>query len=167
MLNLIIRDLGILNFIFCMLTFLIPIKLFNFHPHYNNNNLAFLCIFQQKIQFGDQRLFLALNFKTNFAPNKGDLPITITIDFAHGNHITHTSWNLQPNSYFHFFVVAFGNLGSCSKSTTNATITRVALLDEATLGIGTLFNEISFGSASTVTKQAWLDSKGTKTRGKG
>jgi hypothetical protein len=74
-----------------MLTFLIPIKLFNFHPHYNNNNLAFLCIFQQKIQFGDQRLFLALNFKTNFAPNKGDLPITITIDFAHGNHITHTS----------------------------------------------------------------------------
>jgi hypothetical protein len=50
--------------------------------------------------------------------------------------------------------VAFGNLGSCSKSTTNATITRVALLDEATLGIGTLFDEISFGSASTVTKQA-------------
>jgi hypothetical protein len=74
-----------------MLTFLIPIKLFNFHPQHNNNNLAFLCIFQQKIQFGDQRLFLALNFKTNFAPNKGDLPITITIDFAHGNHITHTS----------------------------------------------------------------------------
>jgi len=48
--------------------------------------------------------------------------------------------------------MAFGNLGSCAKSTTNATIT-IALLDEATLGVRTLFDEISFGSASTITKQ--------------
>jgi hypothetical protein len=52
---------------------------------------------------------------------------------------------LRPNSYFCFFIATFGNLGFCSKSKTNATITRVALLDEATLGVGTLFDEISFG----------------------
>ncbi len=167
MLNLIIRDLGILNLIFCMLTFLVPIKLFNFHPQHSKNKLAFLCMLQQKIQFGDQRLSLALNFKTNFAPNESDLPIAITIDFAHGNCIIHTSWNLRPNSYFHFFTTTFGNLGSCSKSTTNVTIIRVASLDETTLRARTLFNEISFGLASTVTKQAWLDSRGAKTRGKG
>jgi hypothetical protein len=39
-------------------------------------------MFQQGIQFGDQKLFLAFNFKTNFAPNKGDLLVAITIDFA-------------------------------------------------------------------------------------
>jgi hypothetical protein len=50
--------------------------------------------------------------------------------------------------------VAFANLGSHSKSTTNATITRIALLDETTLGARTLFDEISFGSTSIVTKQA-------------
>jgi hypothetical protein len=49
--------------------------------------------------------------------------------------------------------VAFANLGSRFKSTTNATITRITLLDEATLGAKILFDEISFGSASTVTKQ--------------
>ncbi len=167
MLNLILRDLGILNFIFCMLTFLVPIKLFNFHTQHNNNNLAFLYMLQQRIRFGDQRLFLAFNFKTNFAPNKGDLLVVIIMDFSHGNCITHTSWNLWPNSYFCFFTVAFANLGSRFKSTTNATITRITLLDEATLGAKILFDEISFGSASTVTKQTWLDSRGAKSKGKG
>jgi hypothetical protein len=109
--NRIMKDLGKQNCIFYMCILLASIK---FGIGIVQKWLSSKCMFHKTSSLARINKFSLPSMGQTLHPIEITRPSLSIIIYAHANY-AQTSSIFWPNTYFHFLIVGFGSLGSCSK----------------------------------------------------